>query len=205
MNILLVDDHTVVRQGLRRLLLGACGGAIFEAATGVEALAVCKEQSPEIVLLDLKLPGLSGLELIRRLLSENSPVAIIVLSMHSEPLYVVRALKLGARGYLSKSVSADELVTAISRVAAGGLYVERELTKHPALSGVDYEDPMPELSNREIETLRLLGEGKTVAEVAKAMDITPKTVSNVCSAMKAKLGVRRTNDLIRLSQELKIS
>jgi two-component system, NarL family, invasion response regulator UvrY len=205
MKILLVDDHAIVRHGIRQLLLGACGGTIFEAATGVEALSVFKNERPDIVVLDLKLPGWSGLELLRRLVDENSTSRIIVLSMYSEPLYVVRALKLGARGYLSKHACADELVTAISRVAAGGFYVEPALTKDPALSGVDFEDPMPDLSNREIEILRLLGEGKTVAEVANALGVVPKTVSNVCSELKAKLGVRRTNDLIRLSQELKIS
>ena len=197
MKILLVDDHIVVREGVRRLLSGMQGASIFEAATGQEALAIFRKEKPELVLLDLNLSGIGGLELLRRLLAEDEKVRIVVFSMHAEPVYAARALRLGARGYVSKSAGADELVTAVKRVAEGGRYVEREIAGELAFAQLSSEDPLQQLSAREIEILRLLGEGNSLTEIAY------KTVANTCSIIKSKLGVERTADLIRLSMELK--
>ena len=125
MKILLVDDHIVVREGVRRLLSGMEGAQLYEAATGSEALTLFRKERPDLVLLDLNLAGIGGLELLRRLLAEDEKVRVVVFSMHAEPIYAARALRLGARGYVSKSAGADELVTAVKRVAEGGRYVER--------------------------------------------------------------------------------
>ena len=114
MKILLVDDHIVVREGVRRLLSGMQGASIFEAATGQEALAIFRKEKPELVLLDLNLSGIGGLELLRRLLAEDEKVRIVVFSMHAEPVYAARALRLGARGYVSKSAGACLLYTSPS-------------------------------------------------------------------------------------------
>ena len=119
MKILLVDDHTVVREGVRRLLSGMQGAQIFEAGNGHEAMAIFRKEKPELVLLDLNLAGIGGLELLRRLIAEDEKVRVVVFSMHAEPVYAARALRLGARGYVSKSAGADELVTAVKRVAEG--------------------------------------------------------------------------------------
>jgi two-component system, NarL family, invasion response regulator UvrY len=203
MKILLVDDHIVVREGVRRLLSSTDGSEIFEAATGQEALSIFRKEHPDLVLLDLNLTGIGGLELLRRLLAEDPNVRVVVFSMHAEPVYAARALRLGARGYVSKSAGADELVTAISRVAEGGRYVEREIAGELAFAQLAARDPLQQLTTREIEILRLLGEGNSLTEIAQSIGVAYKTVANTCSIIKSKLGVERTADLIRVSMELK--
>jgi len=203
MKILLVDDHMVVREGVRRLLSSLEGVELCEAASGQEALALFRKERPELVLLDLNLTGIGGLELLRRLLAEDDKVRVVVFSMHAEPIYAARALRLGARGYVSKSAGADELVTAVKRVAEGGRYVEREIAGELALAQISGEDPLQQLTTREIEILRLLREGNSLTEIAQAIGVAYKTVANTCSIIKSKLGVERTADLIRVSMELK--
>jgi two-component system invasion response regulator UvrY len=202
MKILLVDDHIVVREGVRRLLSGMNGAELHEASTGEEALAMFREIKPELVLLDLNLTGIGGLELLRRLLSEDEKVRVVVFSMHAEPIYA-GALRLGARGYVSKSAGADELVTAVKKVAEGGRYVEREIAGELAFTQLSAEDPLQQLTMREIEILRLLGEGNSLTEIAQTIGVAYKTVANTCSIIKSKLGVERTADLIRVSMEMK--
>ena len=203
MKILLVDDHMVVREGVRRLLSDMEGVQIYEAASGEEALDLFAKERPELVLLDLNLTGIGGLELLRRLLAEDEKVHVVVFSMHAEPIYAARALRLGARGYVSKSAGADELITAVKRVAEGGRYVEREIAGELAFTQLSTDDPLQQLTTREIEILRLLGEGNSLTEIAQATGVAYKTVANTCSIIKSKLGVERTADLIRVSMELK--
>jgi two-component system, NarL family, invasion response regulator UvrY len=203
MKILLVDDHMVVREGVRRLLTDMEGVQIYEAASGEEALVLFASERPELVLLDLNLTGIGGLELLRRLLSEDPKVRVVVFSMHAEPIYAARALRLGALGYVSKSAGADELITAVKRVAEGGRYVEREIAGELAFTQLSTDDPLQQLTTREIEILRLLGEGNSLTEIAKSIGVAYKTVANTCSIIKSKLGVERTADLIRVSMELK--
>jgi two-component system, NarL family, invasion response regulator UvrY len=203
MKIMLVDDHTVVREGVRRLLSSMEGVELYEAGTGQEALALFRKEHPELVLLDLNLTGIGGLELLRRLLLEDEAVRVVVFSMHAEPIYAARALRLGARGYVSKSAGADELITAVKRVAEGGRYVEREIADELAFAPLSGEDPLQQLTTREIEILRLLGKGNSLTEIAEAIGVAYKTVANTCSIIKSKLGVERTADLIRVSMELK--
>jgi DNA-binding NarL/FixJ family response regulator len=203
MKILLVDDHIVVREGVRRLLAGIGGIELCEAATGDVALTMFQNERPDLVLLDLNLTGIGGLEILRRLLSLDEKARVVVFSMHAEPIYAARALRLGARGYVSKSAGADELVTAVKRVAEGGRYVEREIAGELAFTQLSAEDPLQQLTTRELEILRLLGEGNSLTEIAQAIGVAYKTVANTCSIIKSKLGVERTADLIRVSMELK--
>ena len=204
MKILLVDDHIVVREGVRRLLSGMQRRRAAEAATGAGgARHLPRRSGPELVLLDLNLTGIGGLELLRRLLTEDEKVRVVVFSMHAEPIYAARALRLGARGYVSKSAGADELVTAVKRVAEGGRYVEREIAGELAFTQLSAEDPLQQLTTREIEILRLLGDGNSLTEIAQAIGVAYKTVANTCSIIKSKLGVERTADLIRVSMEMK--
>ncbi len=200
--ILLVDDHAVVREGVRRLLLELPGISVLEAGNGQDALALFRKEAIDIVLLDLNLAGIGGLELLRRMRKENDKARIIVFSMHSEPLYAARALRLGARGYVSKSAASDELLTAIRRVSEGGHYIERELASQLAISMYGGDDPLQQLTTREIEILRLLGEGRSMSQIAESFGVSYKTVANTCSIMKSKLGLDRTADLIRTSIEL---
>lgn len=202
LTILLVDDHAVVREGVRRLILDIPGALVLEAANGQDALALFRKEAIDLVLLDLNLPGTGGLELLRRMLKENEKARIIVFSMHSEPLYAARALRLGAKGYVSKSAASDELLAAIGRVSKGDRYIERELASQLAVTMYGGEDPLQQLTTREIEILRLLGEGRSMSQIADCVGVSYKTIANTCSIMKSKLGLERTADLIRTSIEL---
>lgn len=201
LKILLVDDHQVVRAGVRRLLEGIHGSEILEAETGHATLSLFRTEHPDIVLLDLNMEGVGGLELLRRLLLEDKKARVIVFTMHSEPIYAARALKLGAKGYVTKSASADELMAAVKQVSAGGHYIEAELASKLAIGQFDGEDPLHQLSTREVEILRLLGEGKSLTDIAETLGVSYKTVANTCSLIKNKLGLQRTADLIRVSLE----
>jgi two-component system invasion response regulator UvrY len=196
--ILLVEDHAIVRAGLRRLLAGLPAD-IAECASGREALAALRETAPEVVILDLNLPDIGGLELLRRLLKEHGGLRVLVLTMHAEPLYAARAMDSGAKGYVSKNASPEELLAAVRRIAAGGRYVEAELAQelavHPAAAG----DPLAALSERDLEILRQLAQGCSLAEIGTRLAISYKTVANTCTQIKAKLGVARTADLVRLA------
>jgi DNA-binding NarL/FixJ family response regulator len=205
MKILLVDDHVIVRAGLRHLLASALEAQVSEAATGRDALLLIRQDRPDLVLLDLSLPGIGGLELLRRMLLEDRTTRILVLSMHAEPLYAARAIELGARGYLSKNASAEELLTAVRRVTDGGRYIENEIAQVLALQAAFPGHGVQDLTERDLEIMRLMAEGMSLAEIADALGIGYKTVANACSQLKAKLGVTRTNDLVRLAMTLGVA
>ena len=199
MKILLVDDHKIVRAGLRNLLTSALGADIEDAADGREALLRLRHGRPDLVLLDLNLPGIGGLELLRRMVADGGSTRVIVLSMHAEPLYVARAMEVGAHGYLSKNVSANELLEAIRRVVEGGRYIENEIAQEMALKSISPGHGLDDLTERDLEIMRLLAQGMKLTEIADTLSIGYKTAANACSLIKAKLGVTRTNDLIRLA------
>lgn len=200
MNILLVDDHAIVRDGLRRLLEASSTDAVFEAQDGVQALAQLRHRAFDLVILDLNLPGLGGVELLRRILAATS-VRVLVLSMHAEPLYAARALESGASGYVSKNAAPEELLNAVRKVLAGGRYVEAEIAQALAWRGAGADQSMDQLAPREIEIMRLLAKGKSLTEIAADLGVRYKTAANICSQIKIKLGVSRTADLVRLAIE----
>jgi two-component system, NarL family, invasion response regulator UvrY len=201
MKILLVDDHAVVRAGVRRLLATEFDVSVLEAESSQEALDLCRRERPDLIVLDLNLTDSSGLELLRRLVQLDETVKILVLSMHSEPIYAARALQAGARGYVSKSAGADEFVDAVRQVSKGGHYVEHEIAAELAVGRFSKEDPLEQLTTREIDVLRLLGEGKSYAQIASVLGVSYKTVANSSSMIKQKLAVETTGDLIRFSVE----
>jgi two-component system, NarL family, invasion response regulator UvrY len=201
MRILLIDDHSIVRSGLRRLLSALPDVQISEAATGQEALTLTQAEQPALTILDLNLPGLGGLELLKRLLQEHPNGRVIVLSMYAHSLYATRALRVGAVGYLSKNASPEELLEAVQRVIGGGSYVEAELAQELAVRTSKSGDPIDHLSERNLEIMRLLGDGQSLSDIAAVLGVTYKTIANTCSQIKAKLGVERTADLVRLSVE----
>ena len=205
MKLLLVDDHTVVREGVRRLLSVSVEATVIEATTGREALSVFRAEKPEVVILDLNLPGSGGLDLLRRLLIEDPRTRVLIFSMHTTPLYVARALQAGAKGYISKGASAEELVEAIKQVMAGGRYVERDLAADLAVNVLGSDESGKALSARELDIMRLLAKGKGLSEIADALGISYKTVANTCTAIKHKLLVDRTSDLIRVAVEMHAS
>jgi two-component system invasion response regulator UvrY len=197
--ILLVDDHAIVRSGLRRLFAALPGVVISEAATGREALTIVRTEQPTLIVLDLNLPGLGGFELLRRVLAEHPGTRVLVLSMHAEALYATRALQAGAAGYLSKNASPEELLEAVRRVADGHRYIEAEIAQGLALQATETGGLMDRLTERDLEIMRLLGDGQGLSDIAAALGVSYKTVANTCSQIKAKLGVARTADLVRLS------
>ena len=204
MKILLVDDHAIVRDGLKRLLATAFTVDLREAADGREALAALRREAFDIVILDLNLPGIGGIELLKRILLV-SRAKVLIFSMHAEPLYVTRALDAGAAGYISKNIAPDELLVAVQRVAGGGRYVEQAIAQQLALGAGATGQTMGQLTARELEIMRLLGQGRSVAEIAAVIGVGYKTVANTLSQMKMKLGAARTADLVRMAVEAGVS
>jgi two-component system invasion response regulator UvrY len=205
MKVLIVDDHAIVRSGLKRLLAALPNAEIREAPTGRDALAMYREERADIVLLDINLPGIGGLELLGRILLLDKTARILMFSMHAEAVYAGRALQAGALGYVSKNAAPDEVLNAIRKVSEGGRYIENEIAQELALQPAPGSDPLQQLTERDLEILRLLGEGRSLAEIAEALGVSYKTIANTSSQIKGKLGVTRTADLIRLSVEMGVA
>lgn len=201
MRILIVDDHAVVREGVRRLLAVLPGAEIYDAKSVEEGLDTYVSVRPDIVVLDINLDTGSGLDLLQKLRNEDKSARIVMFTMHDDPSYAQRALRSGASGYVSKSAAADELIQAIKKVSEGERYVDQELARELALAPNSQDDPLSALTNREMEILRLLGEGKSITEIAEYFGVAYKTIANSCTRLKEKLGLERTADLIRLSIE----
>lgn len=201
MKILVVDDHQVVREGVRRLLSLIDGASFDEADSPPEAMKLYRQAKPDVVILDINLNGGSGIELLRRFKTEPHQARIVVFSMHSDVVYANSARKAGAMGYVSKSAPAEELLIAVKRVMAGKYYVDTDLAGSMILGATPSETGIGELTTREIEVLRLLGEGKGLTEIAATLGIAYKTVANTLSRIKEKLGIERTGDLIRFVVE----
>ena len=201
MNILIVDDHAVIRAGLRQLLMSTIGAECWEADSAGAALAIVAERRPDVALLDLGLPGLGGLAILPQL--REFGVRALVLSMNTDMIYVTRALHAGALGYVSKNVSPDELVRAIQAVADGKRYIEKRLAQALALQGADVRNGLPRLTEREMEIMRLLAAGRSFMEISNVFGVSYKTVANTAGQLRTKLGVARTADLIRLAVEIR--
>lgn len=199
---LIIDDHAMIRTGLKELCAALLPGALLlEADNARSALVLQKDEQPRLTVLDLNMPGVSGLELLRQLLQVDANARILVFSMHGEPVYAAKALEMGARGYMSKNASPDELRTALSRILSGSTYVQAEIAQHLVAQASGQRQ---QLSDRDLEILRLLGEGRSFTEIAQQLGLGYKTVANTATAIKSKLGVARTADLIRLSVEMGI-
>ena len=200
MKILVVDDHPIVRAGLRRLLSSEPNIEIREATDSKQALSLYREQRPMLVILDLNLPGLGGLGLLGRLKAADPDARILVLSMHDDETHVTRALQAGAMGYVTKNAPPDELLEAIRLVADGRTYIEREIAEALVFTSLrSSSHPLKELSSRDLEILRLLAQGRTLPQVADTLGIGYKTAANNCSRIKARLGAASTADLIRFA------
>ncbi|MGU3539269.1 response regulator transcription factor [Methylobacterium sp. A54F] len=200
MRILIVDDHTVMRQGIRRLLGTLPKVEFAEAGSAREAVLAARRARPDIVVLDINLRDSSGLELLRRMRHEWPGLRVVVFSMYAEVVYAVTARRLGALGFVSKSAEAEELLEAVRRAARGEDYIDHETARAIALAPGLPEGPSS-LSGREVEILRLLAEGRSLAGISETLGIAYKTVANQCTRMKEKLGLDRTADLVRFALE----
>lgn len=200
MKMLIVDDHPIVRAGLRRLLAADKDTEIAEAATGKEALTMARANHPDLVILDLNLPGMGGFDLIARFVRDTPRPRILVLSMHDDPVFAMRALEAGADGYVSKNAPPAQIIEAIGRLATGQSYVGPELAQQLAMWNARvHAHPLKDLSRRDLQILRLLGSGQSMQQIADALGIGYKTVANNCGQIKARLGVKRTAELIRFA------
>jgi DNA-binding NarL/FixJ family response regulator len=198
--VLLADDHAMVRAGLKEIL-ETTGDIVVvaEATNGHEALEKVRGGDCDVAVVDMSMPGRSGIELIRLIKSEKPKVRVLVLSMHSEEQYAVRAVKAGASGYLTKESAPDELVAAIRRVAAGGAFISPETAERLVLesSGPRDEAPHELLSDREYEVLRMLVSGQSLTEVATALNLSVKTISTHKTRLQQKIGVANQTELVK--------
>jgi DNA-binding NarL/FixJ family response regulator len=197
--LIIADDHQIVREGLRRLVAEQPDiQVVAEASTGDELLDFVQRTSPDVVLLDISMPGPSVLEILDALSRHLPPVRAVVLSMHPEEQYAVRLMRAGAAGYLTKDRSPDHLVAAVRKAAIGGRYITPSLAEHLA-AALDEKPRLPheQLSERELQVLRLLASGSSVKRIAATLTLSPKTVSTYRARMLEKLKLRSTADLIR--------
>jgi two-component system, NarL family, invasion response regulator UvrY len=197
--IVLVDDHAVVRAGVRRLLeQEPLFEVIGEAESGEKAYQIFGELKPDVMVMDLSMPGMGGLESIRRILMRYEKAKILVLSMHEDLSFANQALKLGAKGYLTKNTLADDLVKSIETVTQGDVFLSDEIAKKMAMQSISgNQDPIHELSAREFEIFRLLAEGFDIDAIASTLNISSKTVSNYQTMIKQKLNINTPIELIR--------
>jgi DNA-binding NarL/FixJ family response regulator len=198
-NIVLVDDHAVVRAGVKRLLEQETSfDVIGEAESGEKAYQIFGELKPDVMVIDLSMPGMGGLEAIRRILMRHEKAKILVLSMHEDLSFANQALKLGAKGYLTKNTLADDLVKSIQTVSKGDVFLSDEIAKKMAMQSISgNQDPIHELSAREFEIFRLLAEGFEIDAIAGTLNISSKTVSNYQTMIKQKLNINSPVELIR--------
>lgn len=204
--ILLVDDHAVVREGYRRLLERRADLRIeAEAGSAEEALQRLREITPDLIILDLSLPNMGGIELTRRILQRHPEARILAFSMHRDPLFASQAIRAGALGYVTKSSSPEVLIQAVYKIAGGEKVLSPDIAPEMALALLQGgSNPAQDLSPREFEILRLLLDGLGVEEIGNILNISPKTVQNGHYQIKAKLGVRTDIELARLAMKLKL-
>ncbi len=198
--IVLADDHAIVREGLKRILSTVPDFQVVgEAADGTQVLQVVRQTDFDLLLLDLSMPGRSGMELIRLVKTEKPRVRILVLSMHQETQYAVRAIKSGASGYLTKESASAELEQALRKIAAGGAYVSADVAQQLALGAMPGNEAAPHesLSPREFEVFRQLVLGASVTEIAHTLNLSVKTVSTHKTHLMDKLGVPNPAELVR--------
>jgi two-component system, NarL family, invasion response regulator UvrY len=205
-SVLLVDDHAVVRAGYRRLLENDRRVVVVgEAANSAEALSRDRELAPDVIVLDIALPGVSGIETLRRLVARRPGARVLVFSMYEDAIYATRAFKAGALGYVSKSSAPELLVEAVRFVAAGRQYVSPDV--HRAMSASSSQSPALAqlLSTREFEVLRLLTRGCGMNQIGEQLGISPKTVANLQSSIKQKLGANTALQLMIIARQAGLS
>lgn len=198
--VVLADDHKMVREGLRHLLGSEFDvEVVAEAGTGIEALEALRRHQTDVLVLDLSMPGMPGMDLIKRLRADFPGVKILVLTMHTSDQFALRAFRSGASGFLTKDSAAEQLVHAIRKIAAGGAYVPAELAERMAVGLKNPQDTLPhqQLSNREFEVYRHIMAGKRLTDIADELHLSIKTVSTHKAHIMEKLGVEGTASLVR--------
>jgi len=205
--VLIADDHPIVRKGLKQILQDTVDIAVIgEASTGPEALQKVLEQDFDIVLLDISMPGRSGLEVLNELKNLKPHLQVLILSIYPEAQYAVRALKSQAAGYLTKASAPEELITAIRKVAQGGKYVSAALAEKLAfeVTGDPSKLPHETLSDREYQVLCLIAAGKTVTEIGKELALSLKTVSTYRARILEKMNLKNNAEIVRYALQQRL-
>jgi two-component system invasion response regulator UvrY len=198
--VMLVDDHSVVRAGYRRLLEQTHIEVVAEAASGEEAYARIKELDVDVVVMDLAMAGMGGLEAIRRIVARAPKVRVLVFSMHTSAVFARNALKAGASGYVTKVSEPGVLVQAVREVYEGRVFLSRDIAHAAAVENlVGESDPMKVLSTREFEIFRKLASGASIKDIARALNLSQKTVANNYTQIKQKLDLKSDVELVRLA------
>ncbi|MDP1584645.1 MAG: response regulator transcription factor [Bradyrhizobium sp.] len=204
--ILIVDDHPVVLSGCRALFAGDSSIRIDEASDAKSGHRAFSQKKPDVIVIDVNLPDVSGFELMRRIRKDDPDAKIIMFSMNDDPAFVIRAVEMGAQGYVSKGDDPRLLVKAVRKVAAGDQFITPHLAEAVTFSSAAIKaNPVAQMTPRELEILRLLGRGDKIVEVADALEISYKTVANTTSLLKQKLGAKNHSDLIRIAVEMGLS
>jgi DNA-binding NarL/FixJ family response regulator len=200
--VLIVDDHPIVISGCKALLAADPSISVVDAPDGESALTAYLAEKPEVVVLDINLPGLSGLEVCRRILHRDPDARLIIFSMNDDPVIAARAIEAGAKGYVAKNDDPSLFVAAVRTVADGGTYLHPEMARQIAfLRSGPNASRIGDLSARELEILRLLAAGQTMAQIAEVLHVSYKTVANNCTLLRQKLGARTAMDLMRIALE----
>ncbi len=200
--VLLVDDHAVVREGYRRLLERSPDiNVVGEAGNGADAYQLLCQHKPAVVVMDISLPDVSGIETARRMLAREPELRVLMFSMHEEAIFAARALQAGARGYITKASAPEILIDAVRAVARGEIFLSRDIAQTLALRNLlDGDAALKSLSTREFEILRMLVTGETLAAIAGKLGLSYKTVANHQSTIRQKLGAQTAVDLLRIAQ-----
>jgi|TARA_A100001391_G_scaffold27576_1_gene14865 DNA-binding NarL/FixJ family response regulator len=201
--VMLTDDHAVVRSGLCRLLeQNAEIKVIAEAESGEQAYQTYPDNKPDVLVMDMSMPGMGGLEALRRILHRWPDARVIMFSMHENATYAIQSLTAGAMGYVAKSGNAEDLVKAVKEVASGKSFLSADMAQKVALQSLTGDDnPTQRLTSREFEVFRLLAEGKLVEEIAGRLNIGQKTVANYQTSLKQKLDIHSPVELVRLAMK----
>jgi DNA-binding NarL/FixJ family response regulator len=203
MRVLIVDDHPVVVSGCRALFASDPSVEIDEASDAKAGHRAFLQKHPDVTVVDIRLPDLTGFELTRRIRKDDPDARIVMLSVTDDPAFVVRAVGMGIQGYVSKSDELGVLAKAIRKVAAGERFVSPRLAEATVFASATIKaSPLTQMSARELEILRLLGRGERISEVASELGISYKTVANTTSALKIKLGAKSHSDLVRIAVEI---
>jgi two-component system invasion response regulator UvrY len=206
MRVLIADDHPIVASGCRTVLADEPEIVLLEASDAESAERVFLAERPDICVVDINLPTVSGFELARRILAHDASARIIMFSMNDDPVFVTRAIEIGAKGYVSKTGDPHDLVEAIREVGKGGAYLPSAIARSIAFAGPDVaKSPLSKLNSREMEILRLLSSGKSLSEIAWLVHSPYKTVANTSSIIRQKLGVRTSAEMVRLAIESGVS
>jgi len=205
MRVLIVDDHPIVASGCRALFAGDRETVILEAPDAESGERLFVAEQPDVCVLDINLPTVSGFELARRILARSASARIIMFSMNDDSVFAARAIEIGAKGYVSKSGDPCDLVDAIREVGNGGVYLPAALAQRVAFAGPTFgQNPLSKLTSREIEILRLLGTGKSLSEIAWMVHSSYKTIANTSSIIRNKLGLRSSSELVRFAIETRL-